>query len=214
MFRKLGFLVVALGLVLPASAAGKPGSISGYVRDASGIPQMGAVVEVLGSAARTLKVFTDEHGFYSAAGLIPGLYSVKVSAPSFLPALRERVGLRPGSSAMVNVTLNTLFEAIQLTPRRGVADEDDWKWTLRTASNRPILRMLDDGSPVVASQAEKDDRDLKASLSFVAGSPSAAGDLDQGHVNGIRRSPAHHSGNQHQSSADSSSGAAACRASR
>ena len=86
MFRKLGFLVVALGLVLPASAAGKPGSISGYVRDASGIPQMGAVVEVLGSAARTLKVFTDEHGFYSAAGLIPGLYSVKVSAPSFLPA--------------------------------------------------------------------------------------------------------------------------------
>jgi len=172
MFRKLGFLVVALGLVLPASAAGKPGSISGYVRDASGIPQMGAVVEVLGSAARTLKVFTDEHGFYSAAGLIPGLYSVKVSAPSFLPALRERVGLHPGSSVIVNVTLSTLFEAIQLTPRRGVGDEDDWKWTLRAASNRPILRMLDDGSPVVASQAEKDDHDLKGSLSFVAGSPS------------------------------------------
>jgi len=172
MFRKLGFLVVALGLGLPASAAGKPGSISGYVRDASGIPQMGAVVEVLGSAARTLKVFTDEHGFYSAAGLIPGLYSVKVSAPSFLPALRERVGLHPGSSVIVNVTLSTLFEAIQLTPRRGVGDEDDWKWTLRAASNRPILRMLDDGSPVVASQAEKDDHDLKGSLSFVAGSPS------------------------------------------
>ncbi len=172
MFRKLGFLVVALGLGLPASAAGKPGSISGYVRDASGIPQMGAVVEVLGSAARTLKVFTDEHGFYSAAGLIPGLYSVKVSAPSFLPALRERVGLHPGSSVRVNVTLNTLFEAIQLTPRRGVADEDDWKWTLRAASNRPILRVLDDGSQVVASPTEKDDRDLKASLSFVAGSPS------------------------------------------
>jgi len=172
MFRKLGFLVVALGLVLPASAAGKPGSISGYVRNASGIPQMGAVVEVLGSAARTLKFFTDEHGFYSAAGLIPGLYSVKVSAPSFLPALRERVGLHPGSSVIVNVTLSTLFEAIQLTPRRGVGDEDDWKWTLRAASNRPILRMLDDGSPVVASQAEKDDHDLKGSLSFVAGSPS------------------------------------------
>ena len=172
MFRKLGFLVVALGLVLPASAAGKPGSISGYVRNASGIPQMGAVVEVLGSAARTLKFFTDEHGFYSAAGLIPGLYSVKVSAPSFLPALRERVGLHPGSSVIVNVTLSTLFEAIQLMPRREVGDEDDWKWTLRAASNRPILRMLDDGSPVVASQAEKDDHDLKGSLSFVAGSPS------------------------------------------
>src|SRR5256885_8839383 len=165
MFRKLGFLVVALGLVLPASAAGKPGSISGYVRNASGIPQMGAVVEVLGSAARTLKFFTDEHGFYSAAGLIPGLYSVKVSAPSFLPALRERVGLHPGSSVIVNVTLSTLFEAIQLAPARGPAQEDDWKWVLRSASNRPILRVLPDGTKIVAAEGGEDSHDVKATVS-------------------------------------------------
>ena len=28
---------------------------------------------------------------------------------------------------------------------RGPADDDDWKWVLRSASNRPILRMLEDG---------------------------------------------------------------------
>jgi hypothetical protein len=172
MLRKLGFLVVTFCLVLPASAAEGRASISGYVRSATGVPQMGAMVEVLGSAVDTLKVFTDENGFYSAAGLLPGVYSVKVSAPSFLPALRERVGLRPGNSVVVNITLNTLFEAIQLAPLRGPADDDDWKWVLRSVSNRPILRVLDDGSPIVTSQAEQDDHDLKGTLSFLAGSPS------------------------------------------
>jgi hypothetical protein len=73
---------------------------------------------------------------------------------------------------MVNVTLSTLFEAMQLGPLRGPSDDDDWKWTLRSMANRPILRVLEDGSSVTASNAENGDRDLKASLSFLAGSPS------------------------------------------
>ena len=176
MLRKLGFVVVALGLTLPAWASGgQPGSISGYVRNASGVPQMGAVVEVLGSAVPTLRFFTDEKGFYSAGGLLPGVYSIKVSAPSFLPALRERVGLHPGSRLTVNVTLSTLFDAIQLGPVRGPADEDDWKWVLRSVASRPVLRILEDGSAVTvnASESEKDEHDLKAKLAFFAGSSSA-----------------------------------------
>ena len=62
-------------------------------------PQMGAVVQILGAANRTLTVFTDEAGYYTATGLLPGLYTLKVTAPSFLPALREKVGLRPGASS-------------------------------------------------------------------------------------------------------------------
>ena len=146
--RKLGFKLGLLGiaLTLPLLAADRPGagSISGYVRNAAGVPQMGAMVEVLGSAAHTLKVFTDENGFYSASGLLPGVYSVKAYSPSFLPTLRERVGLRPGSSVLVNLKLSGLFEAVQLPALRGVGtDDDDWKWVLRSASNRPILRMLE-----------------------------------------------------------------------
>jgi len=172
MFRKISSLVVIFGLALPVFAADKPGTISGFVRNATGIAQMGAMVEILGSAARDLKVFTDERGFYSIPNLIPGTYSIKVTAPSFLPALRERIGLRAGSTTMVNVTLSTLFEAMQLGPLRGPSDDDDWKWTLRSMANRPILRVLEDGSSVTASNAENGDRDLKASLSFLAGSPS------------------------------------------
>ena len=179
MFRKLGFLLVVAVTVttvaLPAwseTAHAIPGTISGYVRDASGAPQMGAAVEVLGSAAQALKVFTDDRGFYSLASLLPGTYSIKVSAPSFLPALREKIGVRAGAKRMVNVTLTTLFEAIQLVPLRSPVDDDDWKWTLRSVANRPILRVLEDGTTVVAQSGESAaDHDLKGSVSFLAGSP-------------------------------------------
>jgi hypothetical protein len=184
MFRKLGFLVVVVSMVvvsmaLPAwsgTVSGAiSGAISGYVRDGSGAPQMGAAVEILGSAAQalqTLKVFTDDHGFYSVASLLPGTYSIKVSAPSFLPTLREKIGVRAGAKLMVNVTLTTLFEAIQLVPLRSPVDDDDWKWTLRSVANRPILRVLEDGTTVVAQSGESAaDRDLKGTLTFLAGSP-------------------------------------------
>ncbi len=137
---------------------------------------MGAVVEILGSAAQalkvfTLKVFTDDRGFYSVPSLLPGTYSVKVSAPSFLPTLREKIGLRAGAKLMVNVTLTSLFEAIQLVPLRNPVDDDDWKWTLRSVANRPILRVLEDGTTVVAQSGESAaDHDLKGSLTFLAGS--------------------------------------------
>jgi hypothetical protein len=175
MLGKLGLKLGLLGmaLALPVLAADRPGSgsISGYVRSAAGVPQMGAMVEVLGSAAHSLKVFTDENGFYSASGLLPGVYNIRAYSPSFLPALRERVGLRPGSSAMVDLKLSGLFEAIQLPALRGAAsDDDDWRWVLRSASNRPILRMLDDGS--VAPESAGPSHDLKGTLSFLAGSAS------------------------------------------
>src|SRR5258705_11409939 len=168
MIRKLGFLML-MGLALPAWSASSPGTISGYVRSAGGTPQMGAAVELLGSAVLSSKVFTDDRGFYSIAGLLPGTCNLKVSPPSFLPALREKVGLRPGAKLMVNVTLTTLFEAIQLGPLRGPADDDEWKWTLRSVANRSILRVLPDGSTAIASEASGD-RDLKGSLRFMAGS--------------------------------------------
>ncbi len=170
MIRKLGFVIAVVSLALPAWSAAGPGVISGYVRNAAGTPQMGATVEIASSALRTLKTFTDDRGFYSIAGILPGTYSLKVQAPSFLPALRERIGIHPGAKLMVNITLTTLFEAMQLGPLRGPTDDDDWKWTLRSVSNRPILRVLPDGTTAVAEAGNAGD--LKAGLMFMAGSPS------------------------------------------
>ena len=139
------------------------------MRNASGHPQMGAVVEILGAADNTLTVFTDDAGHFTASGLLPGLYSVKVTAPSFLPALREKLDLDPGATLNVNITLSTLLGFMQLGPARTAPDDDDWKWTLRSVANRPILRALDD--PTTAP--EKPNHDLTGTLSFVAGSANA-----------------------------------------
>jgi Carboxypeptidase regulatory-like domain len=171
--RKLGTWAFVLGLSVPVWAA-QTGVISGYVRNSSGIPQMGAVVEILGAANNALTVFTDGAGYYTASGLVPGLYTLKVTAPSFLPALREKVGLRPGGKLNINVTLSTLLGVMQLGPVRSVPDDDDWKWTLRSAANRPILRIFDDP----AAGAEKPSHETRGTLSFLAG--SAAGGYGSG----------------------------------
>jgi hypothetical protein len=168
---------VLLLLALPAWAAPRTATVSGAVRNSSGEAQMGAVVEVIaasGSVAR--RVYSDEGGRYAAGNLVPGTYSVRVSAASFLPALRENVRLAKGTHLLLNVTLNTLFEAIQMLPRRRNTpqEDDDWKWTLRSVGNRPILRVLDDGKSILVSDADTpDDRRLKAHVTFVAGNEAA-----------------------------------------
>src|SRR5215472_10572159 len=113
------------GIAIPVWAAERSGEISGFVRTETGAPQMGAIVEILGAASQALVVFTDDTGHYTATGLVPGLYSLKVSAPSFLPALRDKIGLRAGGSVKVNVTLSTLLGVMQLGPVRHLPDDDD-----------------------------------------------------------------------------------------
>jgi len=176
MFRKLGCLLVVLTFAAGASAAVNPGAISGYVRSSTGTPQMGAIVEVL-SSGNPVQAQTDANGYYSISGLLPGLYAVKVSAPSFLPSIREKINLASGANLVVNVTLNTLFEAIEMLPKKSTSpeDADDWRWTLRSMANRPVLRLDDDGPLVVVSQSERDeDKVLKAKVSFMAGNDGEA----------------------------------------
>ncbi len=180
MTRKLGwFLVLMVGV--PAFAATVPGSISGYVTNSSGAPQMGVAVEILSSgAAPGTTVFTDSRGHYRAANLPAGAYQVKASAPSYLPTLHESVALRAGANLIVNLTLTTFLEAVQLLPQRRASaqQDDDWKWTLRTVASRPILRVVDDPA---AAQGTNRDHNLKAEVAFVAGSENggfgSAGDM-------------------------------------
>lgn len=175
MANRLKWLVVLLGVGLPACAAA-PGSISGVVKNSSGTPQMGAMVEVFtASALQPFTTFTTGSGKYQALNLAPGNYRVKVTEASFLPSLIEHVIVHSGSRAVINVTLSTLAEAIRFLPPRqtSLQDQDDWKWTLRSAANRPILRLIDDGGLVVSSNAaeqKKESHGMKGRVAFVAGS--------------------------------------------
>jgi hypothetical protein len=144
-------LVVASGVCSAASTA----AVSGIVRDAQGVAQMGAVVQVLAAGSVTVATaFTDMSGRYRIANLVPGSYQVRATAAMFVPATRRNLRLSTGMLATVNLTLNMLADpALWLPAQTRKPDEpgDDWTWTLRSPANRPILRMLGDGEVVTVS---------------------------------------------------------------
>src|SRR5277367_860123 len=74
----------------------------------------------------------------------------------FIPAMRDNLQLRPGAQAVVYITLNSLFESSTLIPAerpRAAEPSDDWKWTMRSAANRPILRLTEDGKVIMVSSS-------------------------------------------------------------
>jgi hypothetical protein len=172
MARNFGKLLVVLFACVPLYAA-TTGSITGFIKDTTGTPQMGAVVEISTSAASLgTIVFTDAKGFYRAESLPAGTYQIKVSAVSFLPSLREHLSLHAGGHLVVNLVLNTLTDAINLIPNRRSpnSDPDEWHWTLRSTANRPVLRVFDNVPLVVENSETPDDHALKARVAFIAGS--------------------------------------------
>jgi hypothetical protein len=154
---KIAFASLMLLTVAVRVAAGQGAAVSGVVRDAQGVAQLGALVQVVAENSAVLgTAFTDLHGRYLIPHLVPGKYEVRASAALFVPAMRDNLQLRAGAQAIVNLTLNTLFESATWIPaERRKADEpsDDWKWTMRSAANRPILRLADDGDVIMVSSS-------------------------------------------------------------
>jgi hypothetical protein len=142
------------------------GVVSGMVRDSSGVPQIGAEVQLLRPDLSVIaSVYTDSSGRYIIASILPGRYAVKALGAWFLPSLRENVRVR--ANTVVNLTLNSLYEAMQWLPaeqRVGNSQKDDWAWTLRSAANRPLLRWLEDGPLVVVADEAGTHPRLKARL--------------------------------------------------
>ncbi len=157
-------MLISLGAV-PVHGATQ-GSVSGFVRDTAGVPQIGAVVQLLRADMTVVAtVYTSNKGRFDFTTVPPGRYAVKAMGTSFLPSLRENVKVR--ASTVVNLTLNTLYEVMQwlpAQPRASDAQADDWKWTLRSAANRPLLRWLEDGPLVVVSENAGASPKLKARL--------------------------------------------------
>ncbi len=171
-----------------SNAAGKS-SISGIVRDAQGVAQMGALVQVLAANSMTVAIaFTDQRGHYSVANLIPGRYLVRASATLFIPATRNNLQLRNGASAVVNLTLATLFDTASWLPaerRRADEGDEDWKWTLRSTANRPILRMVESGEEIEVSSSASERRDPTEAMQARGAIESGDGGFGQGGVHTI-----------------------------
>jgi hypothetical protein len=156
--------LIALGSLPVYGVA--PGSVSGVVRDSSGVPQIGAQVQLLRSDLSVIaSVYTNAGGRFTIPSVLPGRYALKAEGPWFLPSLRENVRVR--ANTIVNLTLSSLYEVMQwlpAEPRSGGSEKDDWAWTLRSAANRPLLRWLEDGPLVVVSDGSGAKPRLKARL--------------------------------------------------
>jgi hypothetical protein len=165
----LALWLVLIGLAAaPAHGAG-PASVSGVVRDSSGVPQIGTVVQLLRPDMTLIaSAYTNRKGYFSFSTVFPGRYAIKAMGALYLPALRENV--RVHANTIVNLTLNTLYEVMQwlpAEPRTADSQKDDWAWTLRSPANRPLLRWLEDGPLVVVSEGPNSPPKLKARLTAI-----------------------------------------------
>jgi len=145
----VAFMCLTAAAPAPAAESIKlSGVIEGLVTNGDGIPQLGAAVSLFNRHDKLFaKVITGESGNFAFAGLIPDVYSIRVTLASFVPAIKRDILVQPGMRSTLNVSMATLFSSIHLVyPTDHPAFmSDDWKWVLRTASStRPIMRLLPD----------------------------------------------------------------------
>ena len=146
-------ILASAALATPALAQSETASVSGVVRDRRGAPQIDALIQLMRTDSSVVAVaHTDARGIFLLEDLLPGVYQLKASDETFLPSLRQNLRVLAHHKTVANITLSTLFDAVQWLPaERRSADEpaDDWKWTLRSETNRPMLRFSDEGPMMV-----------------------------------------------------------------
>jgi hypothetical protein len=123
---------------------------------------MGALVELLTPDASVIaRAFTDEQGKYQLRSVLPGKYELRASAAFLIPVVRKNFSLSAGAHAAANLTMTAVFEAGMWLPtqRRSSADPaDDWKWSLRSTANRPLLRLADEATLDPTSSSTSSER--------------------------------------------------------
>jgi len=144
-----------LGLASIARGADGYGKLSGIVSDPAGNPQMGATIllsaEAVGGRA-PLQLLTNQNGVFTGQRLRPGLYSVKATLAGFLPTMEQHVSVAADATTLVHIELDSVFTSLDTLRRPAAqpAENDDWRWVLRTsAASRPVLQLVD-GSVIIA----------------------------------------------------------------
>lgn len=134
---------VARAAELPKTA----GTIIGIVADPGGVAQMGATVMLFNRLEKLVqKAVTNERGQFGFDNLIPDSYIIRVSLPSFVPAVREGILVQPGMRSFLSINLASVLSSVEFvyaTPHSPKLLSDDWRWALRSSmSTRPVLRIL------------------------------------------------------------------------
>ncbi len=169
--KKSVVLLSILLLVSSASLSGQSDSgVSGTVRDLHGKPQTGVLVELLGSATEAA-AFTDIAGHYQIQNVLPGVYQLRASAALYIPSFRRQLRLQAKMKPVVNLTMSGLFDETSWmsSSRAGNAGgREDWKWTLRSPANRPMLRFADEDISPTLSRPEQGQKQTEIRTTLTA----------------------------------------------
>jgi hypothetical protein len=142
-------LAVAALLLCPIiSAASDLAGVSGHVRDSAGIPVVGALVIVAPASPIFPEriALTDKEGAFSIVNLFSGQYTVKVSMPHYLSAMKQGIQLNNGGTAVLTVNLQNALDVVRRAVARERSQSEDIVWTLRSSrSTQPVLRLADAG---------------------------------------------------------------------
>jgi len=150
LFAALALGVAAL-LLCPAMAGAAAGAndlaaISGQVHDSGGVPLVGALVIVAPALPKFPErmALTDKDGAFSILNLFAGQYTVKVSMPRFLPAMKQGVQLSAGGTAVLTVNLQNALDVVRRAVSGDKSQSEDIIWTLRSSrSTQPVLRLVE-----------------------------------------------------------------------
>jgi hypothetical protein len=147
--RTTGWVTV-LVILFAASASAKPGygTISGVVLDPSGTPQMGASVWLIAEDGGSIvsQILSNQYGAFSTDRLKPGNYDVRVSMAGFLPTMERHVAVMSNLTTLLRVQMDTVFSSLDTLRHKSdaPAEQDDWKWVLRSsAATRTVLQWVD-----------------------------------------------------------------------
>ena len=150
----------AVALIAAHSLSGQTAILRGQVTDESGAVIPGAKVSLKGPSGAPKTTTADGTGSYTFAGLSPGNYSVRASAPQLVMAQPARVNLNPGTQVF-NLILHIASMAEKVTVQESGAP------AVSTDSSNNASAVVLTGAALDALSDDPDD--LAADLQALAG---------------------------------------------
>src|SRR5215217_9523809 len=150
-------------IFLATAALAQSTSLKGIVTDQNGAVVPGAIVSARGPNGLVKTAKTDQSGFYSIGGLLPGPYTVTASAQSLMLPEPAVVDLKPGVQTL-NLQLNVFL------PEQKITVEQNAESQVSTEANNNASARVLRGEDLDALGDSPED--LSADLLLLAG-PSA-----------------------------------------
>lgn len=176
MFRFTGtVLLLLLAMASAARSQAQTATLKGRITDDTGASIPGATVMVTGAGGFQKMTTTDQTGAYSIAGLAPGSYTVRASAPGFA-LLDQKVNLAPAAAQALDFGMKVAIQQQEVT----VQGESGPQVSTEASSNASQLVLKGDDLDALPDDPD----DLASDLQALAG-PSAGPNGGQIYVDGF-----------------------------